>query len=81
MKHEQSEFAAELSVIAFLRFFEANEIIFEFLLRFEGDTIHSLHLLALLIAAPVGSGYSRQTETIGVDLTGLLRHAGHGTDP
>ncbi len=58
-------------MIAFLRFLEPNEIFLEFLFRVECDTIHALHLLAFLIAAPIGAGDARQTEAVRIDFARL----------
>src|SRR5436190_8151186 len=67
MKGKQAEFPAKFAVIALSGFFQSHEIVFQSLLRIEGDPINPLHLLARGIAAPVGSRYTCYPKTFGID--------------
>src|SRR5262249_44191355 len=75
MKNEEAELTAQFPVIAFLGFFEPDEILIQLFLRVERDSINTLHLLALLVSAPICAGNTRQTKAVRIDLFGL-RHVG-----
>ena len=67
VEHKQPQFAAKLAMVALFRFLESHEILGEFVLRIECDAIDALHLLALLVAAPVRAGDARQAEAFRID--------------
>src|SRR6185295_393042 len=66
---EQIQILPEPPVIPFFGLLDAREILRKFLLRIECHSIHPLHLLARLIAAPVGARYAGQLKTAGLNLT------------
>src|SRR5207247_682553 len=70
---EKIEFLSEFSMIALLRFFQAYEIVFQLLLRVEGDAIDPLHLFTGLIATPISARNAGQFETVGLNF-GRLTH-------
>ena len=55
-EREQLHLLAELAVVALLRFLEKLQVLVEHLLLGEGDAVDAHELVALFVAAPVGSG-------------------------
>jgi hypothetical protein len=55
---EEVQLLAQLAVVALLRLLQQDEVLLQFLLLGEGDGIQSGELLALLVAAPVGTGHA-----------------------
>ena len=67
MKRKEPEFTPEFAMIALFGFLQTNEVVVQLLLRIKGGAVDTLHLFALLIAAPVRTRYSRQPKTCGID--------------
>ena len=66
---EEFHLFAELAVVALLRFFEQGKIFVEHFLLREGYAVYSDELVALLVAAPVGSG--ERHDFHGLDCAGI----------
>ena len=60
VEHEELQLTTQLAVVTLLGFFEQHEVLIEFLLLREGDTIDAGQLLALLVATPVSTSQRGQ---------------------
>ncbi len=61
-EHEQLHLLANLTVVALLGFLKHDEIFIEHLLLREGDAVDTRHLLAVGIATPESTGYTRNLD-------------------
>src|SRR6185295_8054686 len=67
---EEIQILPEPSVVAFLCFLKAREIVREFLFCVERDSVYTLHLLARLVTPPVSARNAREFETARLNLAG-----------
>ena len=64
MEHEQLLIAADLAVVALLRFLESSEVLLQLFLGEEGCAVDPLHRLVARVALPVGVGGAQQLERL-----------------
>ena len=70
-QHKETEFLAQLAVVALFRLLDALEIGVQLVLLREGDAVNALEALAARVAAPVGG-------VAGGELQGVALHAAGG---
>jgi len=70
---EQVEFTAELAVVAFFGFLQAQQVLLQVFLAGPGGAIHALQHLVLAVATPVGAGHFHEFEVLELAGAGHMR--------